>query len=178
LVHRLRAGCDAIAVGIGTAIADDPLLTVRGRGKPRIPPVRVIFDREARLPLASRLVRTAVQAPLLVVTNGSAPAREAALHEAGARVIRADGTASALRALRGEGITSLFAEGGAGVAGALLDAEAVDRLIIFRAPILLGGGALPAFSMARAAPLDDAPRLRLLRHRRLGEDEMTIYAMH
>ena len=177
-VHRLRADADAIAIGIGTALADDPLLTVRGRIKPRVPPLRVVFDREARLPLGSRLVRTAVQAPLLVITNGSFPAREAALHEAGARVLRAEGTGEALRALRGEGIHSLFAEGGAGLAGALLDAKAVDRLIIFRAPILLGGGALPAFSMAPASPLEGAPRLRVVRQRRLGEDEMTIYAMH
>ena len=177
-VHRLRANADAIAVGIGTALADDPLLTVRGRVKPRVPPVRVVFDREARLPLSSRLVRTAVQAPLLVVTNGSAPGREAALHEAGARVLRAEGMEEALRALRREGVRSLFAEGGAGIAGALLDADAVDRLIIFRAPILLGRGALPAFSLAPALPIDGAPRLRVVRHRRLGEDELTIYAMH
>ncbi|NUO63988.1 MAG: bifunctional diaminohydroxyphosphoribosylaminopyrimidine deaminase/5-amino-6-(5-phosphoribosylamino)uracil reductase RibD [Gemmatimonadaceae bacterium] len=177
-VHRLRADADAIAVGIGTVIADDPLLTVRGRVRPRVAPARVVFDREARLPLGSRLVRTAVQAPLVVVTNGSFPAREAALHAAGARILRAEGTEEALRALRAEGVHSLFAEGGAGLAGALLDARAVDRLIIFRAPILLGGGALPAFSLAPAAMLDGAPRLRVVRQRRLGEDEMTIYAMH
>jgi diaminohydroxyphosphoribosylaminopyrimidine deaminase/5-amino-6-(5-phosphoribosylamino)uracil reductase len=177
-VHRLRAGNDAVAIGLGTALADDPQLTVRGVKKPRVAPTRVVFDREARLPTASRLVRTARETPLVVVTDGSAREREAALEGAGARVLRAAGTGEALRALKGMGIDSLLAEGGAGLVGALLGADAVDRLIIFRAPVLLGGGALNAFARAPESPLARAPRLRVLQSRRFGEDEMTIYAIH
>ncbi|HEX2781297.1 MAG TPA: bifunctional diaminohydroxyphosphoribosylaminopyrimidine deaminase/5-amino-6-(5-phosphoribosylamino)uracil reductase RibD, partial [Gemmatimonadaceae bacterium] len=176
-VHRLRAASDAIAIGLGTALADDPLLTVRGVKQPRVAPARVVFDREARLPLGSRLVRTAGGVPLVVVTDGSAPERERALREAGARVIVATSTHSALVALRDAGIHSLLAEGGAGLVGTLLESGAVDRLIIFRAPILLGGGALPAFSRAPSNPLEQAARLRVVSQRRLGEDEMTIYAL-
>jgi diaminohydroxyphosphoribosylaminopyrimidine deaminase/5-amino-6-(5-phosphoribosylamino)uracil reductase len=76
------------------------------------------------------------------------------------------------------GIDSLYAEGGAGLAGALLDAEVVDRLIIFRAPVVLGAGALGAFGAARPFAPDEAPRFRIVRQRRFGDDDMTIYALH
>ena len=176
-VHRQRAGADAIAVGIGTALNDDPALTVRGVRQPRVAPVRVIFDRSARLPLDSRLVATIGDARLAVVTEGTAPARERALEGAGATIVRAAGTDEALRALRTMGIDSLYAEGGAGLAGALLDADAVDRLIIFRAPVVLGAGALGAFGASRSFALDEAPRFRIVRQRRFGDDDMTIYAL-
>ena len=177
-VHRLRANSDAVAVGLGTALADDPQLTVRGVRKPRVAPRRVVFDREARLPLDSRLVRGAADAPVLVVSDGSAAAREEALAAAGVHVLRAAGTAEALRALKAQGVDSLLVEGGAGLVGALLQAEVVDRLIIFRAPVLLGAGALGAFSRAPSHPLEAAPRLRIVETRRLGDDEMTTYALH
>ena len=176
-VHRQRAGSDAIAVGIGTALADDPLLTVRGVDAPRVAPMRVVFDREARLPLDSRLMRTLDEARVIVVTNGSAPARERELERAGATVLRAAGTADALRALKGMGIDSLYAEGGAGVVGELLDTGSVDRLIIFQSPVVLGAGALGAFDRSRSFTLEDAPRLRIVRERRFGDDDMTIYAL-
>ena len=176
-VHHQRAGADAIAVGIGTVLADDPLLTVREVSAPRVPPTRVVFDRGARLPLASRLVQTIADAPVIVVTDGSAPVREQALERAGARVLRAAGTTEALRALKAGGINSLYVEGGAGLAGSLLEAEAVDRLIIFRAPLVLGAGSLGAFDRAPSFSLADAARGRIVEQRRFGEDEMTIYAL-
>lgn len=176
-VHRQRAGADAIAVGIGTVLADDPLLTVRGVDAPRVAPMRVVFDRAARLPLDSRLMRTIDAARVVVVTNGSAPERERELERAGATVIRAAGTADALRALKGMGVDSLYAEGGAGVVGELLDTGSVDRLIIFQSPVVLGAGALGAFDRARSFTLEEAPRLRIVRERRFGDDDMTIYAL-
>lgn len=177
-VHHQRAGAAAIAVGIGTVVADDPLLTVRGKRPPRVPPARVVFDRKATLPLGSRLMRTVRDAPVLVVTDGSSPAREEALAGAGARIIVASGTGAALRALKSQGIDSMYAEGGAGLAGSLLGEGVVDRLIIFRAPVILGAGSLGAFDRAPSFSLDAAPRLRVVRERRFGEDVMTIYALH
>lgn len=176
-VHCQRAGADAIAVGIGTVLADDPLLTVRDVPPPRVAPVRVIFDREARLPLDSRLMRSVDVARVVAVTDGSAREREIALERTGATVLRARGTAEALRALKSMGIDSLYAEGGAGLAGALLEGGWVDRLIIFRAPVVLGAGALGAFDRAPSFTLEEAPRFRIVRERRFGEDDMTIYAL-
>lgn len=176
-VHCQRAGADAIAVGIGTVLADDPLLTVRDVPPPRVAPVRVIFDREARLPLGSRLMRSVDVARVVAVTDGSAREREIALERTGATVLRARGTAEALRALKSMGIDSLYAEGGAGLAGALLEGGWVDRLIIFRAPVVLGAGALGAFDRAPSFTLEEAPRFRIVRERRFGEDDMTIYAL-
>lgn len=177
LAHQLRAEHDAILVGIGTVLADDPLLTVRDVPPPRVAPVRVIFDREARLPLDSRLMRSVDVARVVVVTDGSAREREIALERTGATVLRARGTAEALRALKSMGIDSLYAEGGAGLAGALLEGGWVDRLIIFRAPVVLGAGALGAFDRAPSFTLEEAPRFRIVRERRFGEDDMTIYAL-
>lgn len=176
-VHRLRAGVDAVAVGIGTALADDPLLTVRGVRAPRTPPVRVVFDRHARLPLRSALVRTLEQAPVVVVAEETGSARARALAAAGVQVVVAAGIDAALVQLRGRGVRSLLVEGGAGLAGALLERAAVDRLIIFQAPVILGGGALGAFSRAPATTAGEAPRLRVIERRRFGDDLMTEYAL-
>lgn len=159
LVHRWRAESDAIAVGIGTALTDDPLLTARpdapdasgahfvahgnkmrtGTGVRQ--PVRVVFDRGARLPLGSRLVRTLDEAPVLVVASSAADAaRVAALKDAGAEVLIADGIDAALAGLGRREIASLFLEGGRTLAAAFVDAGAVDEARTFVAPILLGGG--------------------------------------
>ena len=176
-VHRQRAGNDAIAVGIGTVLADDPLLTVRGVDPPRLPPTRVVFDRAARLPLDSRIMRTTGEAPVTVVTDGSVPERERALESAGATVVRAVGTAEALRALKSMGIDSLYVEGGAGIVGEFLDTGSVDRLIIFQSPVTLGADALPAFGRSRSLTLEQASRLAVVRRARFGDDDMTTYAV-
>ena len=122
-------------------------------------------------------MRSLGEAPVLVVTDGSAPAREEALERAGARLIRATGTGMALRALKDHGMDSLYVEGGAGLAGSLLEAGSVDRLVIFRASVVLGAGSLAAFESAPSFRLEDAPRFRIVRRRSFGEDDMTIYAL-
>lgn len=153
LVHRWRAESGAVAVGIGTVLADDPLLTARpsaASGAPyaahdhikrtgagRRQPLRVVFDRGARLPVDSQLLRTLDQAPVLVVTAPGADAT--ALREAGAEVLVADGVEAALAELGRRGITSLFLEGGPALAAAFAEAGQIDEARIFVAPVLLGG---------------------------------------
>jgi diaminohydroxyphosphoribosylaminopyrimidine deaminase/5-amino-6-(5-phosphoribosylamino)uracil reductase len=157
LVHRWRAESDAIAVGIGTVLADDPLLTARPdpSGVPYVSvghekhtgtdlrqPLRVVFDRGARLPLDSQLLRTLDTSPVLVVAAQNAdPSRLDPLREAGAETLLADGIEAALAELGRRGVTSLFLEGGRTLAAAFVDAEQVDEARVFVAPILLGSEA-------------------------------------
>jgi diaminohydroxyphosphoribosylaminopyrimidine deaminase / 5-amino-6-(5-phosphoribosylamino)uracil reductase len=143
--HRWRAECDAVAVGIGTALADDPLLTARVEGVAR-QPRRIVFDSLARLPLDSQLVAAAADVPLTVVVSRAAPRADiGALTGTGADVIVATGeneparVRSALTQLGAQGITSILLEGGPHLAGAFLDAEEIDELCLFVAPIVLGG---------------------------------------
>lgn len=175
-VHRLRAASDAVAVGIGTVLADDPLLTVRGVAPPRVPPVRVVFDTSARLPLDSKLVGTARDSPVLVVCWAPEPAHAARLEHAGVELLHAATLSQALRALRDRGVRSLLVEGGATLASSLVQEALVDRLIIFRAPLVLGMGALGAFSALVPTTVDAARRWTIVQRAQLEDDEMTIYA--
>jgi diaminohydroxyphosphoribosylaminopyrimidine deaminase/5-amino-6-(5-phosphoribosylamino)uracil reductase len=147
LVHRWRAESDAIAVGIGTALIDDPLLTARTEGARQ--PVRVIFDSQARLPLDSQLLKTLDQAPVLVVAAPNAPNdRISALKSAGAEMLIANGIEPALRELGARNITSLFLEGGKTLATSFLTTDLIDESRTFIAPMLLGG------SQTQATPVD------------------------
>lgn len=177
-VHRLRAGFDAVAVGIGTALADDPQLTARGSVIPRIPPARVVFDSELRLPLASALVRTAGEVPVIAVAAEGAPAqRRSALEGAGVRVLTAGGGLErTLETLRQADVRSMFVEGGAGLAGALLRAGVVDRLLLFYAPVFLGPGALSPFAALESAPVAEAPRWRRVATESFGADTLVTLA--
>ena len=178
VVHRWRAEADAVAVGIGTALADDPLLTARDLDPPAArQPTRVVFDSHARLPLESALVRSVGDAPLVVVTGPDAPTdRRGALEDAGAEVVVAGGdgpgrVASALGELGRRGITSLMLEGGPTLAGAFLDAGEVDQLEVFVAPVVIGGGgALPAFGGEGAGAIADAQRALEVAYAHVGED--------
>jgi diaminohydroxyphosphoribosylaminopyrimidine deaminase / 5-amino-6-(5-phosphoribosylamino)uracil reductase len=172
-VHRLRAGFDAVAVGIGTVLADDPLLTVRGTATPRRTPVRVVFDRHLRIPADSRLVRSVPDAPLWVVAAPGAEAgRAEALAARGVRILKAADLAAGLIGLRREGVRSLLVEGGSGIGSALLEAEAIDRMYLFYAPLLLGGDAAPGFGGLRSRPIDAARRWKHLESRTFGPDTL------
>jgi len=143
LVHEWRAESDAIAVGIGTALADDPLLTARIDGARQ--PLRVVFDSKARLPLDSQLLQTLGEAPVCVVVAPDAPSDQvAALKDAGAEVLVASDIESALRELGRREITSLFLEGGKTLASAFLAADQIDESRTFIAPMLLGRQPNPA----------------------------------
>ena len=151
LAHRWRASVDAVVVGIGTALADDPQLTARPAGLPAEPaeqPRRVVFDSLARLPPSSQLVAAAAEIPLtLVVSRAAARADTDALEAAGVQVLLATGeneparVRGALDQLGAMGVNSVLLEGGPHLAGAFLDAGEIDEIRLFLAPLLLGGSA-------------------------------------
>lgn len=173
-VHELRGSADAIAIGIGTALADDPSLTVRESPAPRVPPRRVIFDRQARLSLDSALVKTARDVPVDVFTDGSHPEREERLHAAGVSCHATASLDAALQVLRSHGVQHLLVEGGATLASAFVQAGLVDRLITFQAPVILGEGSLHAFASLPARSAGE--QWRVLARRSFGADWMTTYA--
>jgi len=146
-VHQWRSEVDAVAVGIGTAIADDPQLTVRLPGSQR-QPRRIVFDSEARLPLDSQLVDQAPAVELIVIVSRAAPRSAVeALETAGVRVLSVSGENEPLRvsdALTQLGaldrpVTSMLLEGGPHLAGAFFDAGEIDELRLFVAPLVIGG---------------------------------------
>jgi diaminohydroxyphosphoribosylaminopyrimidine deaminase / 5-amino-6-(5-phosphoribosylamino)uracil reductase len=177
LVHRWRTECDAVAVGIGTALADDPLLTARLEGAAR-QPARVVFDSAARLPLDSALVSSIDEAPLIVVcAPEAASARRDGLEGAGAEVVVAPGRTSrarleaALDELGRRGIQDLFVEGGPTFAGSLLDAGEIDEIRFFIAPVLVGAaGARAALEGEGAVRIADGVRPLATSFEQVGED--------
>jgi diaminohydroxyphosphoribosylaminopyrimidine deaminase/5-amino-6-(5-phosphoribosylamino)uracil reductase len=165
-VHALRAQHDAVAIGIGTALADDPRLTVRNAPGPS--PLRVVFDTKLRLPRTARLVETATDVPTWVICSADADSTlEEALTARGVEVLRAPSSAEgridvtgALRLLASKGIVSVMVEGGAELAGSILAAHLGDELHCFIAPILLGPRGRPgAVDWAGPDTPADAPHI-------------------
>jgi diaminohydroxyphosphoribosylaminopyrimidine deaminase / 5-amino-6-(5-phosphoribosylamino)uracil reductase len=181
--HLLRAEHDAIVVGVGTALADDPDLTCRLPGLEDRSPVRVVFDSRLRLPLTSRLVATARQVPVWVMTAPSHDrARSAVMVQAGVQVfpVATDAAgmpdvAAALKILADNGVTRLLAEGGSHLAASLLRAGVVDRLEWFRAAGVIGGDGLPALAGFGLDQVGDMPRFIRRGASRLGEDVWERY---
>jgi diaminohydroxyphosphoribosylaminopyrimidine deaminase / 5-amino-6-(5-phosphoribosylamino)uracil reductase len=179
-VHHMRAGVDAIAVGIGTVLADDPALTVRDAPPPRVAPRRIVFDRTLRIPLNSAIVRTAREIDTRIIT-GSAdvpPDKLGALVGAGVNVAVHSSPRDALAALASQDdIRSVLVESGPRLAGSLLRESLVDRLVIFQSPLVLGDRSPKAFQFAPPgfeASLAEQP---VIEQRRFGDDVMTIYAL-
>jgi len=177
-VHRLRAGSDAIGVGLGTVRADNPELTVRDAPPPRVPPARVVFTHRGQLPLASAVARTATEVPTIVVAESVDLAHARRMLALGVEVVAATSLEEGMRALRQRGIRSILVEGGAGITGALLGANLVDRLITFQAPVLLGAGSLQGFENAPTMAASGARRYPIVRRAELDDDLMTVYALH
>jgi diaminohydroxyphosphoribosylaminopyrimidine deaminase / 5-amino-6-(5-phosphoribosylamino)uracil reductase len=177
LVHRWRAECDAVAVGIGTALADDPLLTARTEEAER-QPIRVVFDSQARLPLDSALVSSLDEAPLFVVcAPEAASARRDALAAAGAEVIAAPGRdrasrlSAALDELSRREIQDLLVEGGPTLAGALFDAGEIDAIKLFVAPLIVGAaGARAVLEGEGSRRIAEALRPLATSYEPIGED--------
>ena len=176
-VHLLRAKSDGIAVGIGTALADDPRLTVRDA--PGDSPLRIVFDTKLRLPIASRLVQTAREIPTLVLCGLDASHdAEDVLAAQGVECLRSPLSAegrldvlSALRSLAQRGIVSLMVEGGAELAGSFLAGRFADELHVFVAPILLGPrGRAGAVDWAGPDTPQQAPRIATPAWELVGND--------
>jgi diaminohydroxyphosphoribosylaminopyrimidine deaminase / 5-amino-6-(5-phosphoribosylamino)uracil reductase len=173
-VHRLRAAHQAVVIGVETALADDPELTVRLAGYDGPQPVRVVLDSRQRLTADCRLVATANDIPTIVVAT-AAPAEH--LTRAGVSVLTVpdlgDGRPelkAVVAALQDHGLESLFVEGGGQVAASFLRCELVDRLEWFRAPMVIGGEGRPAVGALALTGLGAAPRFRRVEVRTIGED--------
>jgi diaminohydroxyphosphoribosylaminopyrimidine deaminase/5-amino-6-(5-phosphoribosylamino)uracil reductase len=171
-VQAMRGQHDAVMVGIGTVLADDPLLTCRLPGYRTRPPARIVLDSALRTPVTSQLVRTAGEAPLWLVHGPDAEpkATGATLLEAPAHDIKA-----ALKALAKSGFTRIFCEGGATLAAALLKADLVDEIAWFHSAGIMGSDGLPAVQTLGINRLAAMPRFRLISHRVYGDDILTIY---
>jgi diaminohydroxyphosphoribosylaminopyrimidine deaminase/5-amino-6-(5-phosphoribosylamino)uracil reductase len=173
--QMLRARNDAILVGSNTALADDPELTCRLPGLAAASPVRVVLDRRYRLAVASKLVRTARQVPVWVVTAPEAPQRND-LAAFGVERVQSDGSMEgALVALGARGITRVLVEGGATVAAALLKEAMVDRVVWFHAGAVIGGDGLAAVLPLDHATLAEASRFRRVSLAAVGADVMSVW---
>ena len=177
LVHGMRAEAGAIAVGIGTVLADDPLLTARDVGAVH-QPLRLVFDSAARMPLSCRLATTLNEASTAVVCGPDAPPeRTQALRDAGIDVIHApaareEAIAVALDELGRRDLNSLLLEGGATLAGAFRDGGEIDELRLFIAPVVLGGQARPLYGAPGPELVAQAARPLAVGWEPSGEDMM------
>ncbi len=172
-VHWLRAGFDAIGVGRGTVVADDPLLTVRGATKPRVVPTRVVFTTEGAISPDLRVLDTAMAPTIVVASPSRAVELSQTLAHTQVTVLGASDLAGSLAALGERGIQSILIEGGGALIGSLMDAGLVDRLYWIKAPIWLGKG-IPAFGALGAVPLQDARAWTVVEHRALGPDTLLV----
>jgi diaminohydroxyphosphoribosylaminopyrimidine deaminase/5-amino-6-(5-phosphoribosylamino)uracil reductase len=175
--HILRAESDAILIGLGTALADDPELTCRLPGMEGRSPLRIVLDRQLGLPLASKLVAGIERGhPLLVVGEpGAGPAHKQALQAAGAEVLPFEGGLEALLdTLGARGLSSVIVEGGATVARHFLDQDLVDRIMLFSSPVVVGEGGIPSPITEQSVPAGFVLR----RREQLGADRLSDYMQH
>jgi len=171
--HALRADHDAVLIGVETAIADDPELSVRSANYTGRQPARVVLDSRQRLSPESKLARTARETPTYVVSIENS---NNCLTDAGVKVLTVKAVGerpdlkSALAALEAEGIGSVLVEGGGQVAASFIRCELVDQIEWFRAPILLGGEGRPAIGSLALTELSNAPQFRRVALEAVGDD--------
>jgi diaminohydroxyphosphoribosylaminopyrimidine deaminase / 5-amino-6-(5-phosphoribosylamino)uracil reductase len=181
-VHRWRAMHDAILIGIGTALADDPLLTVRLPGMSQRSPVRVVLDSALRLPPEGKLAHGARDVPLWIVAAPDAPAARAdALRATGAEVLPLDGGGdwrdlpAVLRLLAARGITRLMVEGGPTVAASFLKAGLVDEAVLLRSPTAIGADGIDALEGLPLTALTQSAQLHSRGIEKLDSDTVEIF---
>jgi diaminohydroxyphosphoribosylaminopyrimidine deaminase/5-amino-6-(5-phosphoribosylamino)uracil reductase len=180
-VHQMRAENDAILVGIGTVLSDDPHLTCRLPGMMEWSPVRVILDAKLRIPLATSIVGTARETPTWVFTTPNAsPVAEDILKAKGVEVFRVDGKdgrldlAAVLTALAGRGITRLMVEGGPTIAAVFIKADLVDEAALFRSPNPLGQG-IGLLEGLPLTALTKSPKLKPVASEAVGGDTLETF---
>ncbi len=177
MVHAMRLSHDAVLIGAGTAVADDPDLTAREIGAAH-QPVRIVMDSTLRTPLTSRLARTAQDVPVWMIHSDKAsPIAIAAWQQVGARMIHATDAPGAFHALADAGLTRILCEGGATLAASLLRAGLVDELALFTAGAAIGADGHPALGALGLTALKDAPRMALRDQHRVGVDMFSLWAV-
>lgn len=180
-VHQLRGEHDAVLVGSGTVLADDPLLSVRTVPLPKVQPVRIVADSAARTPVNGRLVQSVGIGKVVIAAVQPEGWRVEALAAAGAEVWRCgdmQGQVSPERLLdrcEAQGIGSVLLEGGGKLAASFIRAGLVDTIAWFRAPILIGGDGLPAVAALGLSEMADAPRWRTVATEAIGDDVLETY---
>jgi diaminohydroxyphosphoribosylaminopyrimidine deaminase/5-amino-6-(5-phosphoribosylamino)uracil reductase len=180
--HAMRGRHDAVLVGVGTVLTDNPELTCRIDGFQHAKLVRVVVDSHLRTPLMSKLVRGAAKMPVWILhRDGADASRKRALEGAGVRLIELPASAAgvdlvaAMQALGRAGLTRVLAEGGGTLAAGLLRADLVDRLAWFHAPGIMGADGWPAAQAFGVAKLADMPRFTPMAHERWGDDMLTSF---
>jgi diaminohydroxyphosphoribosylaminopyrimidine deaminase/5-amino-6-(5-phosphoribosylamino)uracil reductase len=181
--HALRGRSDAVMVGVGTVMADDPELTCRVPGFRTTPLVRIVADSHLRTPLTKKLIATASESPTwILIRDGTDRERRHAFADLGIRLIEVAGAQSgvditqALTALGSAGLTRILVEGGAELAASLLRADLVDRIAWFHAPTVMGGDAWPAVQAFGIDRLAAMPRFTRVAETALGDDMLTEFA--
>jgi diaminohydroxyphosphoribosylaminopyrimidine deaminase/5-amino-6-(5-phosphoribosylamino)uracil reductase len=179
-VQLMRAQSDAIMIGIGTALADDPMLTCRLPGMGSYSPVRVVLDSALRLSVGSRLLRTAGETPVwIIAAEQASQQREDAFSASGAKVLRVRAhdrridVAAALELLAGHGVTRLMLEGGPTLAAAFIDSDLVDEAVLFHSSKVIGANGIDALDGPSLALLTSGLRCR--REEAVGADRQMVY---
>jgi len=178
--HMLRATSDAVMVASGTVLADDPMLNCRLPGMADRSPIRVALDGNLRIPLDTKLVKTAREIPFWIITRPDAPLeKQRELEEAGVEVMRVSATGAridlseALHLLATRNITRLLVEGGPIISAELLRENLIDEAMIVQSPKNLGPDAIPALEGMQLSALLDNPRFEVIERRMLGSDSLT-----
>jgi diaminohydroxyphosphoribosylaminopyrimidine deaminase/5-amino-6-(5-phosphoribosylamino)uracil reductase len=180
--HAMRGRHDAVLVGVGTVLTDDPELTCRLEGFTAAHPIRIVVDSHLRTPLMSKLIRGAAKYPLWILhRNGADAVRKKALEQAGAKLYDLPGCAAgvdlpeAMKLLAKLGITRLLVEGGGTIAAGLLRDHLVDRLAWFHAPAIIGGDGWPSTQGFGVTKLADMPRFVPMAQERWGDDMLSTF---